>query len=184
MKFEAVAACGRRFMKLVRPRTSALVVLASAVALFVSMAPLAQAGGQRAISHVLTATVEEVDIHAGPVPSAGSTAIAAATIQSTPGGSGAQVTHLAFTGPTGAPATFGFTARATAFFASGSFSLAVKGTLVVGSGGKLNFAGKGKITGGTGRYKRAKGRVTFTGGAPNAGPGHVDTFRYRGTISY
>jgi hypothetical protein len=181
MRLNAVAQRRRVPMKLVIPLVP---VLAIAAALFAAITPLALAGGKRATSHTLAATAEEVDIHAVGVPSAGSTATAAAVIQSNPGGSGAQATHLAFSGPTRAPGTFGFTATATAFFPSGSYSLAVKGTLVVGSGSSLQFNAKGRITGGTGRYKHATGRVTLSGGAPSAAPGHVDKFRYTGTISY
>jgi hypothetical protein len=161
-------------------------VLGVAAALAISGATLAQASarGARRISHRLTATVQEVDIRTGPVPSAGSTATAAATIESTPGGNGAQVTHLRFTGPTAAPATFGFTGHATAFFARGSVRFVLNGTLALEPGGKLKFEGTGKITGGTGAYNRATGRMRFAGAAPSAAAGHVDTLHYKGTISY
>ncbi len=165
--------------------------LAGAVPLLVLFAPFAQAAGHaahppggRATRHTLHATIREVDIRTGAVPSAGSTATAAATVASAPGGPGAQVTHLKFTGPTGAPATFGFTGNATAFFDHGSISFTFKGTLAIGQSGSLRFAGQGKINGGTDRYAGATGRITFSGTAPNAAPGHVDTFRYIGTIAY
>jgi hypothetical protein len=167
-----------------------LLALAGTGVLLVARAQPVRAGVRSSLSgggrssHRLVATIQEVDILTGPVPSAGSTATAAATVQSTVGGNGAQVTHLMFTGTTGAPATFGFHATATAFFAHGSFSLALQGTLAVGSGGSLKFAGTGKITGGTERYRRARGTVTFAGTAPNPGPGHVDTFRLEGTLTY
>ncbi len=166
-------------------RSSAGLVAIAAV-LAISGATVAQASGHRArpVSHRLTATVQEVDIRTGPVPSAGSTVTAAATITSSAGGNGAQTTHLRFTGPTAAPATFGFTGHATAFFARGSIRFTLNGTLAIGPGGKLEFAGQGKIAGGTGAYNRATGRLKFTGTAPSAAPGHVDTLRYRGTISY
>jgi hypothetical protein len=161
-------------------------LLGIAAVLVISGAALAQASGRgaRPIRHRLTATVEEVDIRTGPVPSAGSTVTAAATIASTPGGNGAQVTHLRFTGPTAAPATFGFTGRATAFFARGSVRFMLDGTLAIEPGGKLKFDGQGKIAGGTGAYNRAAGRLRFAGTAPSAAAGHVDTLHYRGTISY
>ncbi len=118
------------------------------------------------------------------VPLAGGTATAAAIVDSNLCGRGAQVTHITFTGPTPAPATFAFTASATAFFAHGSLNFALRGTLAVQSGGSLKFVGRGTITGGTERYARARGAVTFVGTAPNAGPGHVDTFHYLGTVKY
>lgn len=165
---------------------SSVGLLGVAAVLVISGAALAQASGRgaRPISHRLTATVQEVDIRTGPVPSAGSTATAAGTVQSTPGGNGAQVTHLRFTGPTAAPATFAFTGRATAFFARGSIRFTLNGTLAVGPGGSLKFGGTGKITGGTGAYNRAAGRVRFAGTAPSAAAGHVDTLHYRGMIRY
>ena len=161
-------------------------LLGAGAALAILGATLAQASGRNArpIRHQLTATVEEVDIRTGPVPSAGSTVTAAATIESTPGGNGAQVTHLRFTGPTAAPATFGFTGHATEFFDRGSVRFVLNGTLALEPGGKLKFDGKGKITGGTGAYNGATGRVRFAGTAPSAAAGHVDTLHYRGTISY
>ncbi len=152
-----------------------------------STAAGARTGGRRGeglARHRLTATLQEVDIVTERVPLAGGTATAAATVKSNPGGSGAQVTQITFTGPTRAPATFAFNARATAFFAHGSLNFALTGTLAVQSGGSLRFVGRGTITGGTERYARARGAVNFVGTAPSAGPGHVDTFHYVGTVSY
>ena len=140
-----------------------------------------------AAPHLVTrsfrATAQEVDIHANGVPAAGSSAVAAATLTASPGGEGALITHLKFSGPTSAPATFGLTARSTAFFAHGSVAMAFTGTLKI-VGGQLRFAGRGRFTGGTGVFARARGTASFTGTAPSAAAGHVDTLRITGRLSY
>jgi hypothetical protein len=162
-------------------RRAIIISFVALLALIGSGATLAGA----ATSHKLTATIQQAEIsQTGSVPSAGSTATVAATFDSTPGGNGAEVTHVTFTGPTAAPATFGFNAKATAFVAQGSVTITLQGTLAIQPDGSLKFAGTGKITGGTDRYKSAKGSFTFTGTSPSGGPGHVDTFHYTGTITY
>jgi hypothetical protein len=151
------------------------------LALVVSGTTLAGA----ATSHKFTATIQQAEIsQTGGVPSAGSTATVVATFDSTLGGNGAEVTHVTFTGPTATPATFGFNAKESAFVALGSVTVTFEGTLAIQSDGSVKFAGTGKITGGADRYKGAKGSFTFTGTSPSAGPGHVDTFHYEGTITY
>jgi hypothetical protein len=163
-------------------------IVISFVALFVALLALVVSGAtlaEAATSHKLTATIQQAEIsQTGSVPSAGSTATVAATFNSTLGGNGAEVTHVSFTGPTGAPSTFGFDGKATAFVAHGSVTVTLKGTLAIQSDGSLKFAGTGSITGGADRYKGAKGSFTFTGTSPSPGPGHVDTFNYTGTITY
>jgi hypothetical protein len=170
-------------------RRSRPVMLIAAVAMVVALLALVVSGAtlaEAATSHKFTATIQQAEIsQTGGVPSAGSTATVAATFDSTLGANRAEVTHVSFTGPTAAPATFGFNAKETAFVANGSLTLTLQGgTLAIQSDGSVKFAGTGKITGGTDRYKGAKGSFTFTGTSPSGSPGHVDTFQYTGTITY
>jgi hypothetical protein len=169
-------------------RRAIVISFVALLALVVSGAALA---ADDDTSRKFTATIQQAEIaQTGSVPLAGSTATVAATFDSTLGHNGAEVTHVTFTGPTAAPATFGFDGKATAFVAHGSVTVTLKGTLAIQSAGSLKFVGTGAITGGTDRYKGAKGTFTFTGTSPSAGAGqpptggHVDTFNYTGTITY
>ena len=168
----AVPLLGRRILP--------LALAACALALIPGFAV---AGAARSVTRPFRAVAQEVDIHAIGVPAAGSHALAAAALTATPGGDGALVSHLDFTGATGAPATFGLTVRATAFFATGTMNLALTGTLTVGTGSRLTFAARGRITGGTGAYAKARGPITLSGTAPNATAGHVDTLQISGRIT-
>jgi hypothetical protein len=154
-----------------------------AAALTATPAVAASAASPHLVTRSFRATAQEVDIHATGVPAAGSSALAAAALTASPGGDGALVTRLHFTGATGAPATYGLTVRTTAFFAHGTLALAFTGTLKL-VGGRLQFAGRGRFTGGTGVFARARGTASFTGTAPTAAAGHVDTLHITGRLSY
>jgi hypothetical protein len=156
-----------------------IVWLAPVLLLAVAGSALAAAKSK----HKVTATAVSVRLaQTGTPPLAGSTVTVVETVRSNPGGDGAGVIRSTYTGPTGAPATFGLRGTRTVYLAHGSFSGKLKGTVTIKSDGSLKDAGTETVSGGTDLYRGAKGKLTYTGTSP--GVGKPTTLHFRGTVTY
>ena len=101
----------------------------------------------------------------------------------TPGGSGADVDHVAVTSLSLSTRSATFKGRVTFFLLTGTLSGKSVGRVILHMDGSLTFSGATVLTSGTGAYKGLTGHLTFTGGSPNK-PGSVTTIHLTGTATY
>ena len=133
--------------------------------------------------HTVTATAVAVALaQTGTPPQAGSTESFLEQVQSSPGGLGAAIIHLTFTGPTGAPGTSAYHGTRTVYFAQGSVSGTLKATLTTHPNGTTTYSGTETVTGGTVLYKGAKGTLKYTGASTSSSV--PVTLHFTGTMTY